>query len=93
METLKSKNVSIVLTRKVNESNRANSRGRRRAVFTGRYKKCNDGRHCPASGMSRKTIYQFFKDKNELVMALVKKKLQEDEDQMSEIIPANRQCD
>jgi len=37
-------------------------------------------------GMSKKTIYQFFKDKNELVIALVKKKLQEDEDQMSEII-------
>src|SRR6202012_5044581 len=37
-------------------------------------------------GMSKKTIYQFFKDKNELVMALVKKKLKDDEDQMSEII-------
>src|SRR6195952_4471597 len=37
-------------------------------------------------GMSKKTIYQFFKDKNELVMALVKKKLQEDEDQMATII-------
>lgn len=37
-------------------------------------------------GMSKKTIYQFFKDKNELVIALVKKKLQEDEDQMAEII-------
>jgi AcrR family transcriptional regulator len=37
-------------------------------------------------GMSKKTIYQFFKDKNELVMALVKKKLREDENQMSEII-------
>jgi AcrR family transcriptional regulator len=37
-------------------------------------------------GMSKKTIYQFFKDKNELVIALVKKKLKEDEDQMSEII-------
>ncbi|MGZ4008887.1 MAG: TetR/AcrR family transcriptional regulator, partial [Mucilaginibacter sp.] len=37
-------------------------------------------------GMSKKTIYQFFKDKNELVMALVKMKLQEDEDQMSAII-------
>src|SRR3978361_709860 len=37
-------------------------------------------------GISKKTIYLFFKDKNELVMALVKKKLQEDEDQMSEII-------
>jgi len=37
-------------------------------------------------GMSKKTIYQFFKDKNELVIALVKKKLQEDEDNMSAII-------
>jgi AcrR family transcriptional regulator len=37
-------------------------------------------------GMSKKTIYQFFKDKNELIMALVKKKLKEDEDQMSLII-------
>src|ERR1700750_348307 len=37
-------------------------------------------------GMSKKTIYQFFKDKNELVMALVKKKLQDDEDQMCAII-------
>lgn len=37
-------------------------------------------------GMSKKTIYQFFKDKNELVMALVKKKLQEDEDQMCALI-------
>jgi len=37
-------------------------------------------------GMSKKTIYQFFSDKNELVVALVKKKLQEDEDQMCDII-------
>ncbi len=37
-------------------------------------------------GMSKKTIYQFFKDKNELVLALVKKKLQDDEDQMCAII-------
>ncbi len=37
-------------------------------------------------GMSKKTIYQFFKDKNELVMALVKMKLKEDEDQMCSII-------
>lgn len=37
-------------------------------------------------GMSKKTIYQFFKDKNELVIALVKRKLQEDEDQMCAII-------
>jgi AcrR family transcriptional regulator len=37
-------------------------------------------------GMSKKTIYQFFKDKNELVIALVKKKLQDDKDQMCSII-------
>jgi len=37
-------------------------------------------------GMSKKTIYQFFKDKNELVFALVKKKLKDDEDQMAAII-------
>lgn len=37
-------------------------------------------------GMSKKTIYQFFNDKNELVIALVKKKLQEDEDQMCALI-------
>jgi AcrR family transcriptional regulator len=37
-------------------------------------------------GMSKKTIYQFFKDKDELVMALVKKRLKEDEDQMNAII-------
>jgi len=37
-------------------------------------------------GMSKKTIYQFFKDKNELVIALVKKKLKEDEDQIEDIM-------
>src|ERR1700742_1912658 len=37
-------------------------------------------------GMSKKTIYQFFKDKNELVIALVKKKLKDDEEQMNAII-------
>ena len=37
-------------------------------------------------GMSKKTIYQFFKDKNDLVIALVKKKLKDDETQMGEII-------
>lgn len=37
-------------------------------------------------GMSKKTIYQFFKDKNELVIALVKKKLKEDEDQIADIM-------
>jgi AcrR family transcriptional regulator len=37
-------------------------------------------------GMSKKTIYQFFKDKNELVTALVKKKLKDDENQINDII-------
>src|ERR1700761_8818329 len=37
-------------------------------------------------GISKKTIYHFFKDKNELVVALVKKKLQDDEAQMDDII-------
>jgi AcrR family transcriptional regulator len=37
-------------------------------------------------GMSKKTIYQFFKDKNDLVIALVAKKLKEDEEQMEAII-------
>ncbi|RFZ84629.1 TetR/AcrR family transcriptional regulator [Mucilaginibacter terrenus] len=37
-------------------------------------------------GMSKKTIYQFFSDKNELVIALIKAKLKEDEDQMTAII-------
>jgi len=37
-------------------------------------------------GMSKKTIYQFFKDKNELVIALTKKKMNEDEEQMKAII-------
>jgi len=37
-------------------------------------------------GMSKKTIYHFFSDKNELVIALVKKKLEEDECQIQSII-------
>lgn len=37
-------------------------------------------------GMSKKTLYQFFSDKNELVIALIKKKLNEDECQMQEIM-------
>ena len=40
-------------------------------------------------GISKKTIYHFFKDKNELVVALTKKKLQEDEDQMCAIMSAS----
>ena len=37
-------------------------------------------------GISKKTIYHFFKDKNELVVALVNKKLKDDEDQINDII-------
>lgn len=37
-------------------------------------------------GMSKKTIYQYFGDKNELVVALVKGRLKEDERQINEII-------
>ncbi|CAN5462101.1 TetR/AcrR family transcriptional regulator [soil metagenome] len=37
-------------------------------------------------GMSKKTIYQFFKDKNELVIALVRRKLAEDEENMCALI-------
>ncbi|MVN21699.1 TetR/AcrR family transcriptional regulator [Mucilaginibacter arboris] len=37
-------------------------------------------------GMSKKTIYHFFSDKNELVIALVKKKLEEDECQIKSIM-------
>jgi AcrR family transcriptional regulator len=37
-------------------------------------------------GMSKKTIYLFFKDKNELVLALVNKKLKKDEEQIADII-------
>lgn len=40
-------------------------------------------------GMSKKTIYQFFKDKNELVIALVKKKLNEDKCQLQSIIQSS----
>jgi AcrR family transcriptional regulator len=33
-------------------------------------------------GMSKKTIYQFYRDKDDIVSALVQKKLEEDKDQM-----------
>lgn len=36
--------------------------------------------------ISKKTIYQFFTDKNELVIALVKRKIEEDKCQMEEIM-------
>jgi AcrR family transcriptional regulator len=37
-------------------------------------------------GVSKKTLYVHFQDKNDLVIALTKKKLKEDEDQMNAII-------
>lgn len=37
-------------------------------------------------GMSKKTIYQHFGDKNELVLALVEQRIKEDEKQMREIV-------
>ena len=37
-------------------------------------------------GMSKKTIYQSFQDKNELVLALVTKRLKDDECEMSQLI-------
>jgi len=40
-------------------------------------------------GISKKTIYQFFGDKNELVLASIKKKLVEDECQMQSIIQSS----
>ncbi|MEO7212164.1 TetR/AcrR family transcriptional regulator [Mucilaginibacter sp.] len=40
-------------------------------------------------GMSKKTIYQYFGDKNELVVALVKSRLQEDEREMNAIMESS----
>jgi AcrR family transcriptional regulator len=40
-------------------------------------------------GMSKKTIYQFFSDKNELINALVDKRLREDRDQLFALISSS----
>src|SRR6195952_2956104 len=40
-------------------------------------------------GMSKKTIYQFFGDKNELVVSLVKNRMQEDEKEMNAIMESS----
>lgn len=40
-------------------------------------------------GISKKTIYQFFNDKNELVNALISKRLQEDRDQLKALISSS----
>lgn len=41
-------------------------------------------------GMSKKTIYQFFRDKNELVLALIRKRLKDDEDEMAEMLSQSK---
>ena len=40
-------------------------------------------------GMSKKTIYHFFSDKNELVMALINKRISEDETRILDIIQSS----
>ncbi|MFA6085298.1 TetR/AcrR family transcriptional regulator [Mucilaginibacter sp.] len=40
-------------------------------------------------GMSKKTIYHFFSDKNELVMALINKRINEDETRILDIIQSS----
>ena len=86
METLKSKNVSIVLRhQKMTQIERIIEGGEDLFLKAGIKSVTMDdiAKHL---GMSKKTIYQFFKDKNELVIALVTRKLKEDEDNMADII-------
>lgn len=85
---MKSKNVSIVLSRNENimvQIDRIIDGGEDLFLKAGIKSVTMDdiARHL---GISKKTIYHFFKDKNELVIALVKRKLQEDECQMEDII-------
>jgi AcrR family transcriptional regulator len=74
METLKSKNVSLVLTLKVNESNRKNISRQPGAFFSAGIKSVTMDDIAKHLAVSKKTIYQFFADKNELVIALVTKR-------------------
>lgn len=86
METLKSKNVSIVLSQEnYMQADRIIEGGEELFLKAGIKSVTMDdiAKHL---GMSKKTIYQFFKDKNELVIALVKKKLKQDEDQICTMI-------
>jgi AcrR family transcriptional regulator len=87
METLKSNNVSIVLSPRVKmvQTDRIIQGGEELFLKAGIKSVTMDdiARHL---GMSKKTIYQFFKDKNELVIGLVEKKLKDDEDQLNAII-------
>lgn len=82
METLKSKNVSLVLVRGKMEQTERIIAGAEELFLVAGIKSVTMDDIAKHLGMSKKTIYQFFKDKNELVVALVKKKLQEDEDQI-----------
>ncbi len=85
METLKSKNVSIVLGGIMEQTDRILQGAEELFMQAGVRSVTMDdiARHL---GMSKKTIYQFFKDKNELVVSLVKKNLKEDEDNICMIV-------
>ena len=86
METLKSKNVSIVLSREIYMQAERIIEGGEELFLKAGIKSVTMDDIAKHLGMSKKTIYQFFKDKNELVIALVKKKLKQDEDQICSII-------
>ena len=82
METLKSKNVSIVLSQEIYMQAERIIEGGEELFLKAGIKSVTMDDIAKHLGMSKKTIYQFFKDKNELVIALVKKKLKQDEDQI-----------
>ena len=86
METLKSKNVSIVLCELQMIPIERIIEGGEELFLKAGIKSVTMDDIAKHLGISKKTIYHFFKDKNDLVIALVKKKLKEDEDQMAGII-------
>src|SRR6201992_4525775 len=86
METFESKNVSIVLRHQTMIQIERIIQGGEELFLKAGIKSVTMDDIARHLGMSKKTIYQFFKDKNELVVALVKKKLQDDKDQMCDII-------
>jgi AcrR family transcriptional regulator len=86
METLKSKNVSIVLFELQMIPIERIIEGGEELFLKAGIKSVTMDDIAKHLGISKKTIYHFFKDKNDLVIALVKKKLKEDEDQMAGII-------
>ena len=83
---MKSKNVSIVLSRENYMQAERIIEGGEELFLKAGIKSVTMDDIAKHLGMSKKTIYQFFKDKNELVIALVKKKLKDDEDQICSII-------